>query len=308
MSTITSGPPKPAQELKSNLFTPASPIEAEVIENRRLTPPERGETNDVRHIVMRFSEPFPYVAGQSVGVVIPGVDPQTGKPHKLRLYSIASCGKGDSGDGFTLSLCVVRHFWMDKATGEELIRGTASNHICDLQPGDKVLLTGPTGKHFFLPADFMERDFVFVATGTGIAPYRGMLQVLFEAGYKGKAWLFFGVQHDDLVLYHDEFRDIKEKHPNFECTYAISRDEQNPVPEIVPTRQNRMYVQVKMHLEREGLKEVFSKPNSMLYLCGLKGMEEGIFSVMDALGADMGVEGSLIDQLKARHVLRMEVY
>lgn len=46
---------------------------------------------------------MPYREGQSVGVIPDGIDPKNGKPHKLRLYSIASSALGDFGDSKTVS-------------------------------------------------------------------------------------------------------------------------------------------------------------------------------------------------------------
>lgn len=45
----------------------------------------------------------PYREGQSIGVIPEGVD-KNGKPHKLRLYSIASSAIGDFGDSKTVSI------------------------------------------------------------------------------------------------------------------------------------------------------------------------------------------------------------
>ncbi len=47
-----------------------------------------------RHIVMRVPPSFHYVEGQSISVIPPGLDPATQKPHKPRLYSIASTRYG----------------------------------------------------------------------------------------------------------------------------------------------------------------------------------------------------------------------
>jgi len=44
----------------------------------------------------------PYREGQSIGVIPEGID-KNGKPHKLRLYSIASSAIGDFGDSKTVS-------------------------------------------------------------------------------------------------------------------------------------------------------------------------------------------------------------
>ena len=50
-----------------------------------------------------FAGEIPYREGQSIGVIADGID-KNGKPHKLRLYSIASSAIGDFGDSKTVSL------------------------------------------------------------------------------------------------------------------------------------------------------------------------------------------------------------
>lgn len=279
----------------------------ETLENRRLTPEAHGLENEVRHVVIRYQEKLPYLPGQSVGVLPPGVDQTTGKPHKLRLYSVASTRFGDLGDRQTVSLCVVRHFWNNPKTGEKNIPGVASNYLCDLKKGESVQLTGPVGRHFLLPEDVQKRDLIFVATGTGIAPFRGMLKEMFDAGFVGRVRLYFGVKFRDSVLYDDEFK-AYQKHKNFFYIKAISREEVNPIPKEVPTRENRVYVQVKMYQDKKALTEALSKSDSLIYLCGLKGMEHGIFPVLENLGQDLGLKESLVAKLKAEQRLKIEVY
>ena len=87
---------------------------------------------DVNHVVFDHEGQLPYAEGQSIGIVAKGVD-QNGKPHKMRLYSIASSAPGDYGDGKTVGLCVKRLIYDDPETGEE-VRGVCSNYICDLKP------------------------------------------------------------------------------------------------------------------------------------------------------------------------------
>ena len=296
-----------SENIPVNLYTIQKPLRAKTIENRRLTPSSENLRSDVRHITFRYQEKLPYRAGQSVGTLIPGIDPATGKPHKLRLYSVASESIGDFGDDQTVSLCVVRHFWNNPKTGEKNVPGTASNYLCDLKVGDEIQLTGPVGKHFLLPADYQKRDLVFVATGTGIAPYRGMLKEMFKSGYQERVWLYFGVAYRDVVLYDDEFETYR-KFKNFSYVKAISREEKNPIPEIVSTRENKMYVQVKMYQDKNTLKDVLKKPDSIVYLCGLKGMEAGIFPVLENVGSELGKQDSFVAKLKAEQRLRVEVY
>lgn len=294
------------REIPSNLFKRTNPLLAKVLENRRLTPPERPPPNDVRHIVLS-SPGLPYLPGQSIGVLPEGYDLGSGKPHKLRLYSVSSESKGDYGDGQTVSTVVVRHFWDNEETGETSIPGVCSKQLCDCEAGDKVKLTGPVGKRFLLPTDFHERDLIFIATGTGIAPYRGMLQEVFNQAYRGKLFLIFGVQYADTVLYDDEFRSYLDRR-NFRYITALSREaEKNPFSDEVPTRDNKMYVQVRMWQHRQEIRQSLEKPDTIVYQCGLKGMEKGVFQVIDKIGGQMG-EPDLSNRLKAEGRMLLEVY
>ncbi len=299
-------PPQIQREIPSNLFKTTNPLLGEVLENRRLTPPERPPPNDVRHIVLS-SPGLSYLPGQSIGVVPEGYDLRGGKPQKLRLYSVSSESKGDYGDGQTVSTVVVRHFWDNEETGETSIPGVCSKQLCDCEAGDKVKLTGPVGKRFLLPTDFHERDLIFVATGTGIAPYRGMLKEIFDQDYRGKLFLIFGVQYADTVLYDEEFRSHLDRR-NFRYITALSREaEQNPFPDEVPTRDNKTYVQVRMWQHRQEIRQSLEKPDTIVYQCGLKGMEKGVFQVIDKMGGQMG-QPDLSNRLKAEGRMFLEVY
>ena len=295
-------------EIVVNQYKLNNPIVGTVVSNRRLTSERHGLDQDVRHIVIQYKEKYPYVPGQSAGVVPPGIDSRTGKPNQLRLYSVASERRGDDGSGQSVSLCVVRHFFDDAAKGKKHVAGVCSNYLCDLKPGDQVKMTGPAGKHFVLPDDFKSRDIIFAATGTGIAPYRGMLKEMFDAGFSGRVWLYFGIPYKDAILYDDEFKNFASKHKNFSYLTAISREDTNPIPDKIPTRSNKMYVQVRMYQDKDVLEEAFSKRNALLYLCGLKGMEDGIFPVLDGIGKELGFVKPYSQVLKEEKRLLVEVY
>lgn len=119
-------------DVPNNTFKPKEPYMGTVISNTTLTGPDAGE---VCHIVFDHEGDLPYAEGQSIGIIAEGEDAK-GKPHKLRLYSIASSAPGDYGDAKTVSLCVKRLIYNDDE-GKE-VKGVCSNYICDLKPGTKV--------------------------------------------------------------------------------------------------------------------------------------------------------------------------
>lgn len=294
------------REVPTNLYKSISPLIGSVLENRRLTSTDRPPENDVRHIVLS-SDGLSYLPGQSVGVVPDGYDARTGKHQKLRLYSVSSESNGDHKDGKTVSVVVVRHFWREPEIPEVPLAGVCSRYLCDCDVGEKVRITGPVGKRFLLPLDFRSRDLIFIATGTGIAPYRGMIKEMFGRNYHGKAYLFFGVRYADTLLYDDEFRSYVDR-PNFRYITALSREaEQNPFPNEIPTVANKMYVQVRLWQHRVEIGESLAKPDTLVFICGLKGIEKAILYVIDRIGELQGETG-LSQRLKAEQRILLEVY
>ncbi|NJK60184.1 MAG: ferredoxin--NADP(+) reductase, partial [Oscillatoriales cyanobacterium SM2_1_8] len=138
-----------------------------------------------------------------------------------------------------------------------------------------------------LPDD-PEATIVMIATGTGIAPFRAFLWRMFKEKhpdyqFKGTAWLFFGVPTASSILYKPDLEWLQYKFPkNFRLDYAISR-EQN-------TKDGKkMYVQNRMATYAEELWEVLQKPSTHTYMCGLRGMEDGIDEFMVETAGKYGV-------------------
>jgi len=186
--------PKPAAaapvshaDVPVNLYKPKDPFVGTVTENYSLL--ADGAIGRVNHITFDLKGGDPqlhYVEGQSIGIIPDGED-ANGKPHKLRLYSIASTRHGDDMAGNTVSLCV-RQLQYEK--DGETINGVCSSFLCDIQAGAKVKITGPVGKEMLLPAD-EEANVIMLATGTGIAPMRSALRRMFEAAEREKnGWQF----------------------------------------------------------------------------------------------------------------------
>ncbi len=294
-------------DIPVNIYRPKTPFEGTVIENYSLL--KEGAIGRVNHITfdLKDSDPFlNYVEGQSIGIMPAGED-ANGKPHKLRLYSIASTRHGDDFNGNTVSLCV-RQLQYEK--DGETINGVCSTYLCDIKPGDKVKITGPVGKEMLLP-DEEDANIVMLATGTGIAPMRAYLRRMFEPtekeknkwNFKGKAWLFMGAPKSANLLYEEDLqRYIADNPDNFKYTKAISREQQN-------TKGGRMYIQDRVLESANELFNMIEDEKTHIYLCGLKGMEPGIDEAMTKAAEEKGLNWSeLRPQLKKAGRWHVETY
>ena len=302
-------PAKPAhQSVPVNLYKPKTPFEGTVLGNYSLV--QEGAIGRVQHITFDLSGGEPlleYVEGQSIGIIPEGTDAK-GKPHKLRLYSIASTRHGDDMAGKTVSLCVRQLEYQNEA-GEE-IKGVCSTYLCDINPGDKVKITGPVGKEMLLPED-EEANVIMFATGTGIAPMRTYLRRMFEPNerdkngwkFRGKAWLFMGAPKTPNLLYDDDFGRYQEEFPdNFRYTTAISREQKN-------TKGGRMYIQDRVLEHSDEIFSMIENPKTHVYMCGLRGMEPGIDEAMTAAAASKGLDwAELRPQLKKADRWHVETY
>lgn len=254
-------------EVELNIYTPKDPTEITVVENYICT--IESSPNYVRHITFDVSgtELEGRVRiGQSLGILPPGNN-ERGRPRKLRLYSVSSPTKGEGGKQNLISTTVKRT--LEELDGK-LHAGVCSNYLADLEPGDKVKATGPSGRRFLLPENAKDFNYVFFATGTGIAPYRGMIMELLESDYDGEIALIFGCAYRTDLIYSDLMKELDEKHDNFHYITCISREDRR-------ADGSKYYVQTAIEDESELLDPILEKENTLLYLCGLKGMETGIY-------------------------------
>lgn len=308
MSTTDSvaGPALP--EVKMHLHSPAKPGVGIVVSNERCTHGKKS-AGFVRHIAIDVSQTQlagNFVSGQSFGVLPPGEDSK-GKAHALRLYSIASPTAGEDGQGKVLATTCKRLIDEHNETGK-LFLGVASNYLCDLKPGDQIRVTGPNGKRFVLPADVNAHDYVFFATGTGVAPFRGMIKDLITRNASSKIALIMGSPYASDLLYHNDLLELASKHTNFTYLTAISREK-------MPDAPKPLYVQDRLTTHREQLTSILSSPRSLIYVCGIAGMELGILQQLartltgDALDALLQIDPEARDNINAwdRKMLHKQV-
>jgi benzoyl-CoA 2,3-dioxygenase component A len=282
VSATSPTPPWSAAHPYINLYSLKEPITATVAGNFRLTSPDT--SNDIRHIVLDFgTQVFPILEGQSIGIIPPGTD-ANGKPHYLRMYSVASPRDGERPGYNNLSLTVKRV--VEDHEGKPAL-GVASNYLCDLQKGDTVQVTGPFGTNYLMP-NHPGSNLLMICTGTGSAPMRAMTEHrrrLFGKGtpHDGKLTLFFGARKPEELPY---FGPLLKLPANFiDMHLAFSR-----VPD-----QPRAYVQDKIRQAGKVVVELL-KGDTYIYICGLKGMERGVMDALRDICSSEGMDWSGIHE------------
>ncbi|TWI29282.1 benzoate 1,2-dioxygenase electron transfer component BenC [Paracoccus sulfuroxidans] len=116
-----------------------------------------------------------FLPGQYVNIDVPG-----GGDH--RSYSFSSV-PGEQRLGFLI---------------KKIPDGLMSNWLSRAKPGDRLNLTGPMGSFYLRDG---EGPLLFLAGGTGLAPFLSMLEVLARAGSNRQIHLIYGATRDaDLVL------------------------------------------------------------------------------------------------------------
>lgn len=277
--------PASAAKPAVNLFNRDKPIIATVTGNYRLT--HEDSDVDVHHIILDFGDTaFPVLEGQSIGIVAPGVG-AAGKPHRVRLYSIASPRHGERPNHNNLALTVKRE-----------PNGVCSNYVCDLRKGDRIEVTGPFGATFLMPND-PAANIIMICTGTGSAPFRAFTEWRRRTAPNapGRMVLFFGARRPQDLPYFGPLQKVPDsllgKH------FAYSR---------VPN-EKKVYVQDLMRQEDAMLANLLRSQATHIYVCGLKGMEQGVDSALDDIcrGAEMKWH-DMRDAMRAEGRYHVETY
>lgn len=255
---VIHGAPASATQAVENLYSRDHPLLATVQDSIRLTPP--GDLHEIRHVELAVGSEFPFLEGQSIGVVPPGCDEQ-GRGHRMRLYSIASARNGERDKPGVLALTVKRV--LEDREGQAY-RGLCSNYVCDLRRGDQVEIAGPYGASFLMPNDPAAR-LLLIATGTGIAPMRAMIERRLRSGMPmTSTLLIYGGRTPSEMPYHNELMALTSGGLGFYPAYSRLRD------------QPKRYVQDALLEQSKILTEWLKNGNTHIYLCGLRSMELGV--------------------------------
>lgn len=214
-----------------------------------------------------------------------------------RLYSIAS-SRRVVGESVHLTIAVVRY----TALGRDRA-GVATSFLAERADGPGAIpVFNHTAKHFRLPED-PAAPTIMVGPGTGIAPFRAMLQDRQATSASGKNWLFFGEQHAGSdFFYRDEFEAWQKSGTLSLFTTAFSRDQ-----------DEKIYVQHRM---LEHAKEFYDwlENGAYFFVCGdaarmAKDVDTAIHQIIEKVGGKTPEQAKeYVDALKKEKRYRKDVY
>jgi len=181
--------------------------------------------------------------------------PKNGQVVK-RAYSIASPPQ----EGSVVELCL-----------QIVEGGAASTYFNGLTPGAAVTLDGPHGK--FTVVQPLDYDPVFLAMGTGVAPFRSMIRDLLHQGCRRDIYLLLGVRFEHAILYHQEFLGLAKQHANFHYVPTVSR----------PTSPQAWAGDVG-HVQDSFKRHITGYANKRMYVCGFLQIVKEVVKDLTALG------------------------
>jgi glycine betaine catabolism B len=219
------------------------------------------ETYNTRRFWIEIPElnTFDFTPGQFVTIDLPIAE----KPNKRwRSYSIASWPDGSN----SIELLIVL-----------LESGLGTTYFFnEVKVGTELTLRGPQGS-FVLPAT-IDTDIYLICTGTGIAPFRSMLQHLKRNQVPHKdIYLIFGTRSKRDLLYYEEFSELEKQVTQFHYLPTLSREQWEGCCGYV----HEVY-EKKIHEKMNGTE----LPPSKFYLCGWKMMVDEARKRIAALGYD----------------------
>jgi ferredoxin-NADP reductase len=191
---------------------------------------------------------FAYRAGQAVMV---------GGDERRRPYSIASSPEESAEGGFIELLVGVD------------AEGSAGSHL-PLEPGAMTDIEGPMGR-FVFPEAPAERQFLFIAGGTGIAPLRAMLRHALRVPHDGVG-LLYSARTVGEFAYERELRTLAAA-GSIELKQMVTR-------EVAPGD----WVGTHGRIGRADLMPLLHSRETLCFICGPGALVEDMLATLGELG------------------------
>lgn len=190
--------------------------------------------------------------------------PVVWKPGQFVHYTLPHADTDDRGDErwFTISSAPFENdIWITtRIAGDD--GSTFKRALLALKPGDIIDADDPEGD---FTIDDLNRDYVFVAGGIGITPFRSILNQIHHDGNEIRVELLYANRDEAAIPFKDELEAIEQAHEGINITYFIG--------------DNR--------IDEAALKAAAAKLNNpVYYVSGPEPMTEAFQATLESLGVD----------------------
>ena len=195
-------------------------------------------TKNVRSFKIKLDKEINFKAGQFVNLIL-----EDNERKIMRSYSICS----NPINKKEIELCI------------KLIEdGNLTPLLWEKKENDIIKLKGPFG---LMNTENIKKDkIVFIATGTGIAPIKCMIEdLLINKKEKKEINLIFATKYEDEILYEKYFEKLETENNNFKYYKIVSRPSKNYKGKVGHVQDNFDIIDVN---------------NSTIFICGFKKMIE----------------------------------
>ncbi len=216
----------------------------------------RDLTHDIKEVTLKLVEPAEISAraGQYIQFQVP--EYELSSESVYRAYSLSS--PPARKDAVELEIRLVPN-------------GICTTYVHrHLKEGEEVIINGPYGDFYLRDS---EREIVFIAGGSGMAPIKAILLDMAEKQVARRARYFFGARSKRDLFLLEEMRELEKKLPNFRFLPALSE------PEAQDNWDGETGLITDV-LDRN----LDSGDNLEAYLCGSPGMIDACVRVLTANG------------------------
>ncbi len=226
------------------------------------------ETYNTKRYFIKVNEleTFNFKAGQFVTLDLP-IHEQINK--RWRSYSIASWP--ENSNVFELLVVLMKE-------------GAGTNYLFnEIKTGSELSFRGPQGI-FTLPP-IIDKDLFFICTGTGIAPFRSMLNYiqLHNISHKN-LYLIFGCRTKKDLLYYEEMKLLETKMHNLTYMPTLSREGWDGEKGFTGYVHS-LYEEI-CKKNNEACEDLNNLKPASFYLCGWKAMIDDARKKITELGYD----------------------
>jgi ferredoxin--NADP+ reductase len=164
----------------------------------------------------------------------------------------------------------------------EVKSGALTPRLFALKEGDRLWVGPKITGLFTLEQVPPDRNLVFVATGTGLAPYMSMLRTHLTAEPQRRFAVIHGARYSRDLGYQEELFHLQRDHANFLYLPVITRPQENVEPWTGATGRLQDFWRSGVLDRAWGLKP--SPADTDFFLCGNPGMVEAMKELLEGEG------------------------